>query len=122
MYRAQWALSVLRANDVDRAVTESPLPSTGPNAEEFAGESAGRLAKRLLNATPEMKTVKRDGVKPNSPRWIQLRTAAATRVRKACEKARGRGKFCSVWKRITRRDNGNVPDITAAVKRELQMR
>lgn len=77
---------------------------------------------KLLEATPEMKTLKKDGINPSSPRGIQLRTVAATRVRKACEKARGRGKFCSVWKRITRRDKADIPDITAVVKRELQGR
>ena len=74
----------------------------------------------LLAATPEMKTLKKDRVNPNSPRGIQLRTDAAARVRRACEKARGRGNFCSVWKRIRRRDKKNVPDITSVVKRELQ--
>jgi len=74
----------------------------------------------LLAATPEMKTLKKDRVNPNSPRGIQLRNGAAARVGKACEKARGLGKFCSVWKRITRRDKKNVPDITAVVKKQLQ--
>ncbi len=73
----------------------------------------------LLAATPEMQTLKKDRVNPNSPRGIQLRTDAAARVRKACEKVRARGKFCSVWKRIGRRDKKTVPDITSLVKREL---
>ena len=84
--------------------------------------TSGLSDQELLAATPEMKTVKKDRVKPNSPLGIKLRTEAAARVRKACEKARERGKFCSVWKRITRRDKENVPDITALVKRELQAR
>lgn len=74
----------------------------------------------LLGATPEMETLRKDHVNPNSPRGIQLRTDAAARVRRACEKARERGNFCSVWKKIGRRDKKSVPDITSAVKRELQ--
>ena len=51
MCRTQSALSTFRVNTMDRTVTDAELQSTGPNADEFAGESYGQITKRLFNAT-----------------------------------------------------------------------
>jgi len=73
----------------------------------------------LLEATPEMKLMKRERIKPDSPRGINLRTEAENRIRKACEKVRSAKSFCSVWKKIARRDAKPISDITKQVLREL---
>ena len=51
MCRTQSALSTFRVYTMDRTVTDAELQSTGPNADEFAGESYGQITKRLFNAT-----------------------------------------------------------------------
>lgn len=71
--------------------------------------------KRCLDATPEMKKLKADGIKPSSPEGIQLTNAAATRVSTAANTIRKAGGFCSVWKTIKHNDGRNVSDITARV-------
>jgi len=74
---------------------------------------------KLLKATPEMQTMKRERIKSDSPRGINLRTEAENRIRKACEKIRGQKSYCSVWKRITRRDAKAISDITKEVLSQL---
>ena len=71
--------------------------------------------KRCLAATPEMKKMKSEGIKPSSPEGIQLANAAATRVNTAANTIRQAGGFCSVWKTIKHNDGRNVSDITARV-------
>ena len=73
----------------------------------------------LLAITPEIRDMKSSGIDPESPRGIQLRTDAAGRVRRACERVRSGHSFCSVWKRIVRRDGKSIPDATALVRREI---
>ena len=71
--------------------------------------------KRCLDATPEMKRVRKEGIKLTSPEGIQLKNAAATRVSTAASTIRKAGGFCSVWKAIKHNDGRKVSDITARV-------
>jgi len=73
----------------------------------------------LLDATPEVKKMKREGISESSAKGIQLRAAAEARVRKACQKIMDQEGNCSVWKEIKRRDGKALPDITDKVKSEL---
>lgn len=75
---------------------------------------------KLIALTPQMKLMKRERINPNSARGIHLRTEAAKLVSKACDKVRKEKRFCSVWKKIRRRDGKKIADITALVKRELE--
>lgn len=71
--------------------------------------------KRCLAATPEMKKMESEGIRPSSPAGIQLKTAAATRVSNAANTVRKAGGFCSVWKAIKHSDGRDVTDITARI-------
>lgn len=73
----------------------------------------------LLDATPEIRQMKREKISESSARGIQLRSAAEERVRKACQKIMDQEGHCSVWKVIKRRDGRKLPDITDLVKSEL---
>ena len=73
----------------------------------------------LLSETSEMKLMKKEKIGANSPRGIQLRTAAAKKVSRACEKVRSDKSYCSVWKAISRRDGKTIKDITTLVKKEI---
>lgn len=72
-----------------------------------------------LKATPEMKEMKRDDVDPNTPKGIQLKTAAVNRVRKACETVRAQNGHCSVWKKIRHKDGRAVASLTDLVKAQF---
>lgn len=73
----------------------------------------------LLAETSEMKLMKKEKINARSPRGIQLRTAAAKKVSRACEKVRSEKSYCSVWKTIRRRDGKRIKDITTLVKKEI---
>lgn len=73
----------------------------------------------LLAITPEIREMRSSGIDPESPRGIQLRTDAAGRVRRACERVRSHHSFCSVWKHIVRRDGKSIPDATPLVRKEI---
>ncbi|MEM9799518.1 MAG: hypothetical protein AAGA20_04265 [Planctomycetota bacterium] len=73
----------------------------------------------LLDATPEAKKIKKEGIDPKSSKGITLMAKARSRVLKACESVRQSGGYCSVWKTIKRRDKKAIPDVTDAVKRLL---
>ncbi len=73
----------------------------------------------LLEVTPQIKRMKRDKIDPNSAKGIQLRTEAEALVRDTCEKIRADKSYCSVWKKIERRDGGKIADITEKVKKEI---
>ena len=74
---------------------------------------------KLIALTPHMQRMKREKINPASAKGIQLRTEAAKVVSRACEKIRGQKKYCSVWKKIRRRDGKKIADITVLVKRQL---
>lgn len=73
----------------------------------------------LLEVTPQIKQMKKDKIDPNSARGIQLRTEAEALIRDTCEKLRVEKSYCSVWKKIERRDGTKVTDITEKVKKEI---
>ena len=70
---------------------------------------------RCLKATPEMKRIKKEGIRPQSPEGIQLKSEAVDRVAKAANLVREAGGFCSVWKAITHKEGKRVPDLTSRV-------
>lgn len=75
----------------------------------------------VLDDTPEMRELRRNGIDPTSSKGITLMTKARSRVLKACETVRTESGYDSVWKAITRRDSRAVADITDAVKAKLSV-
>jgi hypothetical protein len=71
--------------------------------------------KKLLDATPEMKKLSRDGIDKNSPEGIQLTQKAIDRLTQASKTVMSEKGHCSVWKEIKNSDERSVPDITNAV-------
>jgi len=74
---------------------------------------------KLLHATSEYKELVRKKLDPNSAKGIALMARAKTRVIDACEVARANGAYCSIWKKIARRDGGIIPDVTQEVLKGL---
>lgn len=72
-----------------------------------------------LEATQEMKRMRDQGIQPDSPEGIKLRTAAANRVTKACEAVRAANGHCSVWKEIRHKDGRAIDDISSLVKAQF---
>lgn len=70
---------------------------------------------RCLEATPEMKRMKKEGIRAQSPEGIQLRSEAVDRVTRAANLVREAGGFCSVWKAIEHQDGRRIPDLTSRV-------
>jgi hypothetical protein len=68
-----------------------------------------------LDATPEMRRVRDQGIDPQSAEGIQLRSKAVTRLTNACESVRGTNGHCSVWKEIRHKDGRSIPDISSQV-------
>jgi hypothetical protein len=73
----------------------------------------------LLDATSEMKEMKRDRIDPDSIRGKDLRKRASTAVTKICEVVRAGQGHCGVWKVIRNADGRIVPDITSQVREQL---
>ncbi len=73
----------------------------------------------LLDATPEIQEMKKNGVDPDTPEGIRLRQKAKERVTKACEAERLASGYCSVWKDISHKDGRSITDITAQVSARL---
>ena len=73
----------------------------------------------LLETTPELKRMKREGIDRDSAKGQVLYAAGVDRVRKAASRVMGNKSHCSVWKTITHRDGRTVPDITDDVMAEL---
>ena len=69
----------------------------------------------VLDATPQMKKIKREGIDPDSVEGKALRKAARTLITKTCQAVRKARAHCSVWKAISHRDGRKVPDVTEAV-------
>jgi hypothetical protein len=70
---------------------------------------------RCLEATPEVKRMRKQGIRSQSPAGIQLLNQAINRVCEAAEAARAAGGYCSVWKAIEHRDRRPIPDLTPQV-------
>ncbi len=73
----------------------------------------------LLAVTDEVKTIKKRRIDPESAKGIKLMTEARRKVLAACESVRSAEAYCSIWKKISRRDKTPVDDVTAKVKAEL---
>lgn len=68
-----------------------------------------------LEATPEMRRVRDQGIDPQSAEGIQLRSKAVTRLTNACESVRTANGHCSVWKEIRHKDGRTIPDVSSQV-------
>ena len=55
----------------------------------------------LMGATSEMKKIKKEGIKKDSPEGVLLITKAESKCRTACVKQMRKTKVDSMWKRIT---------------------
>lgn len=69
----------------------------------------------LLDATPQMKEMKRRGIRASSPEGIALKNAAVDAIATAADSVRSDAGHCSVWKSIRHKDGDAVPDITEDV-------
>lgn len=69
----------------------------------------------LLDATPQMKEMKRRGIRASSPEGIALKNAAVDSIATAADSVRSDAGHCSVWKSIRHKDGDAVPDITEDV-------
>jgi len=57
--------------------------------------------KQLMDNTPEMKKMKKEGIKKDSPKGAQLISEAESRCKRACVKQMRVAKVDSMWKNIT---------------------
>ncbi len=73
----------------------------------------------VLEATKEVKLLRRRRIDPESAKGIKLMTEARRKVLAACEAIRADGGYCSIWKAIRRRDHTPIDDVTARVKAKL---
>lgn len=73
----------------------------------------------LLDETPEMERIQRNGIDPESPEGIQLRQRAMERLTRHCKAEMDAQGHCSVWKSISHRDGRAISAITAAVRTRL---
>ncbi len=55
----------------------------------------------LMNATSEIKKLKREGIKKDSPEGVILTTKAEDKCKKACVKQMRKTKVDSMWKKIS---------------------
>lgn len=119
-----------------------PAPEAGAVAEPAVSPSAGWIAdeadnvcgvrsarhitnpatlrySELLDATPEVQRMKRDGITRESAQGQVLYAAAVDRVSKAAQRVMQARSHCSVWKQVRHQDGRGVPDISSEVKAEL---
>ena len=75
--------------------------------------------RKLLNATPEMKRIKREGIDRNSAQGQSLVAAGKRRIRDAANTVKTQQGHCSVWKAVSHTDGRQVADITEEVLRLL---
>lgn len=73
----------------------------------------------LMEATPWMKELRREGIDPQSARGLILRAKAQAEVSRACDVVRREFEHCSVWRSIRRRDGGRIPLRTKEVLEEI---
>ena len=74
----------------------------------------------LLEATAEVKLIRKRRINPESAKGIKLMTEARRQVLAACESVRSDESYCSIWKKISRRDKTPIDDITAKVKSKIE--
>jgi len=75
---------------------------------------------RVFQATPQARKMKRDRIDPESARGIILHNQGAALVRTKCVEIQQQKRYCSIWKRIRRRDGKPLPDITKLVLAALE--
>lgn len=112
-----------------RHVLEQVLPSGWivDESENVCGVRASRQITNpasvrydeVLEATPEVQRMKREGISRESAQGQVLHAAAVDRVSKAARRVMGSRSHCSVWKQIRHSDGRMAPDISAEVKAEL---
>lgn len=73
----------------------------------------------LLDATPEIQRMKREGIRRDSAQGQVLYAGAVDRIAKASRRVMAARSHCSVWKQIQARDGRAIPDISEEVKAEL---
>ena len=73
----------------------------------------------LLDATPEVRRLKRKRIRRDSAQGMQIMADARRRVLAVCQALCASEGHCSVWKKIRRRDRRAVPDLTAKAKAAL---
>lgn len=73
----------------------------------------------LLEATAEVKEIHKRRIDPESAKGIKLMTDARRKVLAACDSVRSDEGYCSIWKKISRRDKTPIDDITAKVKSKI---
>jgi hypothetical protein len=66
----------------------------------------------LLEATPQMKEIKRDEIDPGSTKGKALRKAARTLISKTAEVVRKENGHCGIWKAIAHKDAREIADVT----------
>lgn len=69
----------------------------------------------LLESTPQMKEIDREGIDPDSAEGKALRKGARTLITKACELVRETNGHCSIWKAISHEDGRSISDVTEDV-------
>ena len=95
---------------------DQPRQLTSPAKVDYKG---------LLDATPEVKLIRRKRIDPNSADGVRLMAKARSRILTACETVRQTKGRCSVWKKISlrdpKKDRRKKPlDITSEVKNEIR--
>lgn len=73
----------------------------------------------LLEATSEMKELKREKIDKTSARGQALVTKATQKVREAAKKVMTEKGHCSVWKKISHKQKKTIVDLTSAIKPKL---
>ncbi len=73
----------------------------------------------LLAATPEVRELKRKRIRRSSAKGMQIMADARRRVLTVCQALCASEGYCSVWKKIRRRDRSAVADLTAKAKAAL---
>lgn len=74
---------------------------------------------KLLKATAEHKELVRKKIDPSSAKGMALLSLATRKVVAACEAVRVKGSYCSIWKKISRRDGMAIPSVTTDVLKML---
>jgi len=74
----------------------------------------------LLDETPEMERIQREGIDPETPVGIQLRQRAMERLTRHCKAEMDAQGHCSVWRAISHQDGRAISVITAAVRTRLE--
>lgn len=74
----------------------------------------------LMSATSEMKELKREKIDKTSARGQALVTKATEKVREAAKAVMSDKGHCSVWKKISHKQNKAIVDLTDAIKPKLK--